>query len=347
MMLLARSILLATVAGAVGGCTSTNPAFGDGSGDDGSGGESSSAATSLDGTASLGTSQSTTVSTTEDPTAGERCGDGDLDPGEFCDDGENNGDTERCQPDCTKNECGDGFTSPQQLCDDGPKGSDDCTPMCTLRSCGDGIPQGEEACDDKNEISTDDCVNCQQAGCGDTQVWAGVEECDDGNDNDEDACVACQDAQCSDGHIWAGMEECDDANMNQNDECTNLCLQAECGDGLLDESDNSQEQCDGNPAPSCADLGFDGGVAQCSGSCQVVGCTECGNGILEFPEVCDPKAPGSPLTCLQFGLGGSEDPACTSECVADLGPCCALPGELCDGDFECCFGCDGGMCGVG
>lgn len=47
---------------------------------------------------------------------------------------------------------------------------------------------------------------------------------------------------CGNG-IIGGVEECDDGNSNDNDACTNLCLNAICGDGILN-SELEAEQCD-------------------------------------------------------------------------------------------------------
>ena len=47
------------------------------------------------------------------------CGDGNLDPGEDCDDGDGNGLDQACLPDCNLNVCGDGNLAPDEVCDDG------------------------------------------------------------------------------------------------------------------------------------------------------------------------------------------------------------------------------------
>ena len=64
-----------------------------------------------------------TTGDTVDPTSGGDdpfCGDGNIDPGEDCDDGlENNGLDQSCLPDCNLNVCGDGNIGPEEFCDDG------------------------------------------------------------------------------------------------------------------------------------------------------------------------------------------------------------------------------------
>jgi len=58
------------------------------------------------------------------------CGNGTVDPGELCDDGNDRQD-DRCRNDCQTAFCGDGVTQPDEDCDDGNNSSNDrCTPSC-------------------------------------------------------------------------------------------------------------------------------------------------------------------------------------------------------------------------
>ena len=85
-------------------------------------------------------------------------------------------------------ECGNGVLEQGEVCDDGNTVDDeecsaDCSEIPTPESCGDGIVQAPEACDDGNQVDGDGC----QANCTPTPVCGnGVqepgEECDDGND---------------------------------------------------------------------------------------------------------------------------------------------------------------------
>ena len=58
--------------------------------------------------------------------------------------------------------CGDGNVDPGEACDDGD-GVDDnaCTNACTTPTCGDGVVQAfmGETCDDGNDVETDGCMN--------------------------------------------------------------------------------------------------------------------------------------------------------------------------------------------
>jgi cysteine-rich repeat protein len=88
------------------------------------------------------------------------CGDGIVQPGEQCDDGNTN-DNDACHNDCTLAGCGDGVVTPPETCD--PPGApagvhgDPCRADCTV--CGDGIIQDGEQCDDGNTNDNDACHN--------------------------------------------------------------------------------------------------------------------------------------------------------------------------------------------
>ncbi len=117
-----------------------------------------------------------------DPTTGDGDGDGDGDPTTGDGDGDNNA------------VCGNGILEDGELCDDGnTENNDGCLADCTEASCGDGfVNEGVEACDDGvNDGAYGGCeVGCQAlaAFCGDGQV-NGPEDCDDGNDDLADGCL--------------------------------------------------------------------------------------------------------------------------------------------------------------
>ncbi|WP_437564507.1 DUF4215 domain-containing protein [Sorangium sp. So ce542] len=168
-----------------------------------------------------------------------RCGDGIRGAGEACDDGPQNGQHDRCQPDCSGPgpSCGDGLVNGPEACDDGNgSNADGCLSTCVQATCGDGfVHAGVEACDDGNATDTDGCLStCVRATCGDGIVQAGVEACDDGNTIDTDACLfRCMAARCGDGIVQAGVEACDDGNTSDADGCLSTCVQATCGDGFV------------------------------------------------------------------------------------------------------------------
>ena len=127
------------------------------------------------------------------------CGDGVVQAGEDCDDG-NDVDTDACTSRCRDPFCGDGWVQPGESCDDdNERADDDCTNDCEVARCGDGVVQRRgsrvEACDDGNSENDDGCSNaCTEPVCGDGVVQ-GMEQCEDGNDDDTDACSSrCRDA---------------------------------------------------------------------------------------------------------------------------------------------------------
>jgi len=153
------------------------------------------------------------------------CGNGVLDPGEQCDDG-NAVDGDGCDANCTATACGNGIVTAGEQCDDGNAvDTDDCKSDCTLNVCGDGVlDAGVEECDDGNLISGDGCdMDCTRTACGNGIVTAG-EQCDDGNAIDTDDCKSdCTLNVCGDGAIHAAAEECDDGNVVDGDGCSSQC----------------------------------------------------------------------------------------------------------------------------
>ena len=158
------------------------------------------------------------------------CGNGEIDEGEVCDEGEANSkdnayhdgtpETAPCNSSCTGKVafCGDAIC---QLNEDTIScAQDGCTP-----TCGNGVMEAGEDCDDGNLENTDACLNnCKAASCGDGFIEAGVEDCDDTNLSDNDACTnACKMAICGDGLTWVGTEDCDDANAVETDACDMAC----------------------------------------------------------------------------------------------------------------------------
>ncbi|HEY8376457.1 MAG TPA: DUF4215 domain-containing protein, partial [Nannocystis sp.] len=156
------------------------------------------------------------------------CGDGVLDPGEECDDG-NKVSGDGCENNCKKTvispTCGDGVVNDaSEECDDGNDNNGDaCTNACKQAVCGDGIVyEGVEQCDEGGAGPTCD-ADCTPAMCGDEVVNpAAGEECDDGNADDTDACLStCKNAFCGDFVVQQGVEECDDGTPGGDDLCNN------------------------------------------------------------------------------------------------------------------------------
>ncbi len=257
------------------------------------------------------------------------CGNGIVDPGEDCDDGnDDNGDA--CLDTCVPSTCGDGILDPDtEECDDGNDDETDaCTSLCEDASCGDGLVQaGVEACDDGNDVDTDACLStCENAACGDGVVHEGVELCDDGNDDDGDACLStCAVASCGDGEVQVDVEACDDGNADQTDDCLETCVLASCGDGFVQakveacddgDADNDDGCLDTCVEASCGD-GFvdarnedcdDGNDDDADGCLSSCVAAACGDGVVQDGvEACDD---GNDI----------DDDACSNACELGEGP---------------------------
>lgn len=99
----------------------------------------------------------------------------------------------------TETHCGNGQLDPGEACDDGNQDNDDaCSNACWSNykaTCGDTKKEQREECDDGNQDDTDACHNDCTANpdapgvCGDGAV-TGQEACDDGNTADGDGCPA-------------------------------------------------------------------------------------------------------------------------------------------------------------
>ncbi len=221
------------------------------------------------------------------------CGNGTVENGEECDDGNTVGD-DACNNACQNNVCGDGIVNNGEECDDGNTVDDDgCRNDCSIPFCGDGILDLGEECDDGNAVNEDGCRNdCTLPFCGDGIVDPG-EACDDGNGTSDDECRNdCTLPFCGDGLLDPG-EACDDGNTDNLDSCRNDCMLPFCGDGIVD------------PGEACDDGNNEAGDA-CSPTCDV---EECGNGILDPGEECDDEndiaGDGCSPTC-EVETGGGQ-----------------------------------------
>ena len=271
-----------------------------------------------------GDSVDTPTTAGEDPTpttdAGPGCGDGVMQPGEACDQGEANGQYAACSDLCTLNICGDGVLGPDELCDDGDVDeADDCTTRCRPPHCGDGILHADEDCDDGNASEDDDCTSqCTAPICGDGLVHGPSEECDDGEKNaDADHCTSqCEEKVCGDGLVQPG-EACDGPGPDEMAPipCTMTCTVTTCGNGMKE----AHEACDDPMDPACTSIctlaacgdGLLGPNEECEDGNLRDGddCTStcansiCGDGVIASDEECDDgNAAGSDAcgeTCLR------------------------------------------------
>lgn len=214
-----------------------------------------------------------------------RCGNGIVEAGEECDNGQANSNTrpEKCRLDCKLPRCGDNVVDRGEQCDHGVSNSNrprtTCTSDCQLPYCGDGILNFGENCDnggDPQRLPL--CDSSCRLLCGNGILEAG-EQCDNGTNDDwtPNACrTDCQKAGCGDGVIDKN-EECDDGFLNANkpDFCRpTTCAAPFCGDGITDSARG--EECDHG-----ANDNKDGNT--CNSSCKL----SCGNGVKDVGEDCD------------------------------------------------------------
>jgi len=287
------------------------------------------------------------------------CGNGQVNPGEVCDDGNGtNGDG--CNNDCRRsngedctmdnqcssgvcdptsgvcepaNTCGNGRREGSEVCDDGnTTPNDGCEPTCLL-SIG-------EPCNNDNQCDSDECDTqgsgeCVPNGtCGNNVLNAG-EICDDGNTTNGDGCDnncrlsngedCTNDNQCSSGVCDPTSDVCEPANVCGNGQIEGSEV---CDDGNTANGDACASDCKlPNGQPCDDDSDCSSGVCDpTSGVCEEA--NRCGNGRLEANEGCDD------------GNVANND-GCSTFCLIE-------DGEPCDEDDDCASGtCDPqtGTCG--
>jgi cysteine-rich repeat protein len=230
------------------------------------------------------------------------CGNGLVEGGEECDDGNTrNGDG--CSDRCAQEPrllvpadavCGNGITEDREACDLGSGNSDvnpdTCRTNCQYPTCGDFVFDEGEDCDNgpaNSDTKANACrTTCRLPACGDSILDAD-ETCDDGNTESGDGCsTICQEEEetlfaaatvCGDG-ILAMPEECDDGNRRDVDGCSSTCLLEVglCGDGIVQSL--MGEQCESSLHDSGLPFGCE--------ACQFASFT-CGNSVIDAGEECD------------------------------------------------------------
>lgn len=192
------------------------------------------------------------------------CGNGSLDAGEACDDGNTtslDGCSATCQVEAT---CGDGHLDPGEGCDDGnTQSGDGCSMFCAQEPCGNGVIDAGETCDDHNVLSGDGCSStCHiEPACGNHLIEP-PETCDPPTPGFCSPTCATVAGICGDGIVQSG-EQCDDGNTANGDGCTVTCTferPASCGDGIVQAGEHCEPP----------------GTAVCDDTCHLGGaCTTC------------------------------------------------------------------------
>jgi cysteine-rich repeat protein len=180
------------------------------------------------------------------------CGNGNVDPGEQCDDG-NRDAGDCCSPSCQ-------FEPTGQACDDGRFCS--LGSVCDQGTCGGGVPRD---CSDGNACTADRCDESTAQCVNDASLLNG-RSCDDGN-----ACTS-QDT-CSAGNCQGTAVTCDDGNPCTADACDPAagCTSAFADGASCDDGD----QC--TDADACRQ-GACAGTRVCGAD--VPGLTGAGGGVL-------------------------------------------------------------------
>lgn len=259
------------------------------------------------------------------------CGNGVLEAGEACDDGDLNSNTaaDTCRTNCTQPRCGDGVQDEGEGCDSGAMNSDAipgrCRTTCSLATCGDGTVDEGEECDGDTGSSTCNTAGFTEGdlGCSETCMF------------DTTLCTMCGDGTAD------GTEECDDADL-RGETCVTKGFAwgtLGCSTCTLDTTECSadpavcvnnivedMEVCDGTDLVSetCVSQGFTGGTLACVGDCTAfdpANCYTCGNGIVEPGEVCDDGNTVGDGTC-------SSD--CQYACEPGFAECTLAGSSYCD-----------------
>jgi cysteine-rich repeat protein len=300
---------------------------------------------------------------------GPACGDGQLDVGEMCDDGNvisDDGCSSQCQyargwscpePGELGFPCGNCVMDEGEGCDDGnQEDGDGCSARCE-------VEEGYRCIYSSRDLTGSTCIATGGV-CGDGAITGSVEVCDDGNAVGGDGCSAdCTEVEA--GYVCTSEGELCQATIS---------LYPHCGDGVmqLDEGE------------TCDDGINDGRLGGCSAACQVPKCgdaqvqreygEECDDGRNEgsygqcMPD-CTYAPPTGSIDCISFvgafcgdgyvnldegetcddgindGLNGRCNPDCTPsrEGFCGDGVSDALYEECDDGDTESCDGCSA-MC---
>jgi hypothetical protein len=289
------------------------------------------------------------------PTVEPMCGDGTIDDGEFCDPPSSCpttcmdansctiesllGSAEECRARCEYvaiEVCQNGDGCCRTDCN--ANNDDDCAPLC-----GNDVVEGDEVCDpcpincdDQNACTTDSQTGMRRA-CDVRCTYEPVVDCTAGDGCCPMGCSVTDDSDCSDS--------CGDGTLDPGETCDppESCPTS-CGDAdactedvMTGSAANCNVVCNYPPLTVCS-----GGDGCCPAGCDSVSdddCpAQCGNGVVEAGETCDP--PGScPTSC-------DDANACTTNVLSGAANTCTAMCEFpattsCDNGDGCCpIGCD-------
>lgn len=279
-----------------------------------------------------------------------QCGNGRLESGEVCDDGDVSG-QDGCSATCTQEV---GYTC---QANPGGNGTPQNPDSRCLATCGDGVlAVGAEQCDDGDLTALDGCgPGCQieygwvcsgpagasnhcTASCGDGRLARNAESCDDGNQVAGDGCESCQRTP---GWVCVDRQPGSGTQANPDTTCATVC-----GDGLLGAP---RERCDDGDTlaldgcgPSCfveygwVCPGLPGTAAHCVSVCgdgQLAKNAEaCDDGDTQPGDGCGPNCqPESGWVCTDRAPGSGSQVNPDTQCETTCGDGIAVaPFEVCD-----------------
>jgi cysteine-rich repeat protein len=275
------------------------------------------------------------------------CGNGTLDAGEQCDDGN------RVDGDCCSHACA--FEATGASCSD----ADACTTGETCNGAGACMAGVPRSCDDRNDCTTDSCdraTGCvhtianEGATCDDRNPCTAGEvcaagqclgtdvdgACDDGNPcTDSDMCTSgvCQGTpvdgrSCDDGNACTGQDICRAGGCIGTTVCGNGVLDARCGEECDDGNTTAADGC----SSDCRYDALVGGSAQTECMVRVAfgAPSRDGNGAIASEQACtdgDPTCDADPAAGVCgfvvagcFGVADPRLPACGPAANVRVGP---------------------------
>jgi cysteine-rich repeat protein len=214
---------------------------------------------------------------------------------------------DQCVPDVKTPACGDGTVDAGEQCDDGNNDPGDGCFDCHIERCGNGVVDFGEECDGTaGDAGPYGCSSeCFQIRCGNGRLDPG-EECDDGNTSDDDFCISsnadptsCKIPPCGAGTVLVGNEcqpdytaICGTNTQLVSGQCVpeSTCPPPSCGDGIVDF--DAGEACDDGNVITETQCPY--GVAECT-ACNADCSAEltlagplCNDGVTDSPEeACD------------------------------------------------------------
>jgi fibro-slime domain-containing protein len=257
-------------------------------------------------------------------------------------------------PDVPSAICGDGVLQTGETCDDGNAiPGDGCSGICTVepgyacpttgtlckplvsQTCGNKLIEGSESCDDGNTVAGDGCSFACAVEVGWKCTVPG-----------QPCTPSVTPSVCGNGTVESG-EQCDDGNTLPTDGCTATCMLeahwscptpgkpcvavAYCGDGVLQTERG--EACDDNnaaPGDGCSGIcTIEAGYACPTPGHACVKVWVCGNGIVDPGEVCDDGNTAASDGCVADCTAVEAGWTCPKGANNTGGPCSKVPANVC------------------